>query len=344
MCDNLNNRKVGRVAWLDNVKMFAMLFVIFGHIITIVVKTNIDFSGQVIEHLIVAFDMPLFVIVSGYSNFNAITRITDMASLSAYVKKSVIRILLPVAVFTFLNAHVNFIFSNFWFLNMILYLMLTFAIIYLAIEKTHINHGLIISIIVFISIMIWIDNEWIGEMSTYYVVGMLCKRYSAFTKPHKFLFPTMLVMGLLLFILYWLIGVYAQPENSFYSYTFSKLVCLGKVDLWLYRQVLAIILSIAVIGMFLNNNGPYNRFSRMGSYTLSFYLFHATLLRPFHNTYILNMFHSSSVYQFLYSTELLRWIIAIVVFLLFTVISWMLICLCDKNRWTRFLLLGKKLD
>lgn len=62
----------GRVAWLDNVKMYAMLWVILGHVMTIVIKTNVDLSGRVMEHFIVAFNMPLFVMLSGYSNFNAL--------------------------------------------------------------------------------------------------------------------------------------------------------------------------------------------------------------------------------------------------------------------------------
>lgn len=39
----------GRVAWLDNVKMYAMLWVILGHVMTIVIKTNVDLSGRVME-------------------------------------------------------------------------------------------------------------------------------------------------------------------------------------------------------------------------------------------------------------------------------------------------------
>ena len=48
-----------RIAWLDNVKMFAMLWVIFGHVMTIVIKNNVDLSGKIMEHFIVAFNMPL---------------------------------------------------------------------------------------------------------------------------------------------------------------------------------------------------------------------------------------------------------------------------------------------
>ena len=85
-----------RIAWLDNVKMFAMLWVILGHVMTIVIKTNVDLSGKIMEHFIVAFNMPLFVIISGYSNLNTFNKITEWRELVDFVKKSVIHILLSL--------------------------------------------------------------------------------------------------------------------------------------------------------------------------------------------------------------------------------------------------------
>ena len=58
---------------------------------------------------------------------------------------------------------------------------------------------------------------------------------------------------------------------------------LNKLELWFERQLLAGILGVAMIGLFLNYNGKYTLFSKMGRYTLSFYLFHAMMLRPFRN-------------------------------------------------------------
>lgn len=124
----------GRVAWLDNVKMYAMLWVILGHVMTIVIKTNVDLSGRVMEHFIVAFNMPLFVMLSGYSNFNAFNRIVDKQGLWNFIKKSTIRILLPVVTFCVIGMTPNFLLSPFWFLNMILYLMLGFSVIHYCME------------------------------------------------------------------------------------------------------------------------------------------------------------------------------------------------------------------
>lgn len=103
----------GRVAWLDNVKMYAMLWVILGHVMTIVIKTNVDLSGRVMEHFIVAFNMPLFVMLSGYSNFNAFNRIVDKQGLWNFIKKSTIRILLPVVTFCVIGMTPNFFSRHF---------------------------------------------------------------------------------------------------------------------------------------------------------------------------------------------------------------------------------------
>ena len=127
----------GRVAWLDNVKMYAMLWVILGHVMTIVIKTNVDLSGRVMEHFIVAFNMPLFVMLSGYSNFNAFNRIVDKQGLWNFIKKSTIRILLPVVTFCVIGMTPNFLLSPFWFLNMILYLMLGFSVIHFVVYALH---------------------------------------------------------------------------------------------------------------------------------------------------------------------------------------------------------------
>lgn len=147
-----------RIAWLDNVKMFAMLWVILGHVMTIVIKTNVDLSGKIMEHFIVAFNMPLFVIISGYSNLNTFNKITEWRELVDFVKKSVIHILLPVVTFCVIGLTPNFIFSPFWFLNMILYLMIGFAVIHFAVYSIKRQHLLGVSILLFLLCFIWVNK------------------------------------------------------------------------------------------------------------------------------------------------------------------------------------------
>lgn len=80
----------------------------------------------------------------------------------------------------------------------------------------------------------------------------------------------------------------------------------------------------------------------MGRYTLSFYLFHAMMLRPFGNDFIINIFHNTWFYQYFYGSEALRWCGAFIVFVMMTTLSWGLICICKKWKWTRLFCLGQK--
>ena len=342
MPTNKNLNRGQRIAWLDNVKMFAMLCVIFGHVMTIVIKTNVYPSGKIIEHFIVAFNMPLFVIISGYSNLNTFNKIIEWRELIYFVKKSVIRILLPVVTFCVIGLTPNFIFSPFWFLNMILYLMVGFAVIHFVVYTIGRQHRLGMAIFLFLLCFIWVNKVWMGEMCTYYAIGLLCKQYGIFDRPRRLIFPMLLALGVFMFVIFWLCGVYVYRESSFYACSFTELLSLGRLELWGERQLLAIILSVAIIGLFLNYNSRYTLFSKMGKYTLSFYLFHAMILRLFRNDSIINMFHNTWFYQYFYESERLRWCGAFIIFVMMTLLSWGLICVCKEWKWTRLLFLGQK--
>ena len=62
----------------------------------------------------------------------------------------VIRILLPVVTFCVIGLTPNFIFSPFWFLNMILYLMIGFAVIHFAVYSIKKQHMLGVSVLLFL--------------------------------------------------------------------------------------------------------------------------------------------------------------------------------------------------
>ena len=178
-------------------------------------------------------------------------------------------------------------------------------------------------------------------MCTYYAVGLLCKRYGVFDRPRRFLFPVILFVGIALFAIVWSSGHYSIKESSFYHSGFSQLLSKGYLFLWAERQILAIVLCFGMIGIFCNYDTRYTLFSWMGSFTLSFYIFHAMMLRPFRNDIILDYFYNSVFYQFFYSTEILRWCGVLIVVALMTAASWGLICLCEKWKWSRLFCLGK---
>ena len=84
-----------RLPWVDNVKMVAMLFVILGHTWRIIHCPLPEWLGI----FITSFNMPLFVMMTGYTSVRSIDRIICFTSLRSYLFKITKRILVPSAVF-----------------------------------------------------------------------------------------------------------------------------------------------------------------------------------------------------------------------------------------------------
>ena len=83
-----------RISWLDNTKMVAMICVIIGH-------TGDLFSNGIpgrLLGLIVAFNMPLFVLLSGLVSLGALYRITNIKSLVDYTEKILWRMIVPAVI------------------------------------------------------------------------------------------------------------------------------------------------------------------------------------------------------------------------------------------------------
>lgn len=88
-----------RIAWIDNIRLFAILCVIFGHCWYLGDSNALggyEVAGYHFQKLfIVSFNMPLFVFLSGYCAYNGITSIKSFDSLVSYWKKIAMRIAIP---------------------------------------------------------------------------------------------------------------------------------------------------------------------------------------------------------------------------------------------------------
>lgn len=80
-----------REAWLDNAKMFAIICVIYGHMALLFANG----VPRCIQGFIVAFNMPLFVILSGYTTLSSLLRIGNITALIEYAKKILLRMMIP---------------------------------------------------------------------------------------------------------------------------------------------------------------------------------------------------------------------------------------------------------
>lgn len=86
-----------RLAWIDNAKMIAMLFVIMGHTYRIIHCPMPEW----LNCFILAFNMPFFVILSGYTSYKSIIRIYSFSDLFFFLEKLTKRMLVPAVVFTY---------------------------------------------------------------------------------------------------------------------------------------------------------------------------------------------------------------------------------------------------
>lgn len=80
-----------RLPWLDNAKMVAMICVIIGH-------TGGLFANGIpgrFMGIIVGFNMPLFVLLSGLVSLGALSRLVDFRSLTDYFEKILWRMMIP---------------------------------------------------------------------------------------------------------------------------------------------------------------------------------------------------------------------------------------------------------
>ena len=77
-----------RLSWLDNSKMLAMLLVIIYHVGSF---ANLGEVGPAIE----SFNMPLFMILSGYACYHSLFRDKTVREWGLYIKKNFMRIMIP---------------------------------------------------------------------------------------------------------------------------------------------------------------------------------------------------------------------------------------------------------
>lgn len=93
-----------RLAWVDNVRLFAILCVVFGHSCFHCDPEKLGYSiwgFQWLTAFIVSFNMQLFVFLSGYCAWKGIEHIDTLKKLTEYWLKISKRVAIPAFVFNF---------------------------------------------------------------------------------------------------------------------------------------------------------------------------------------------------------------------------------------------------
>lgn len=156
-------KKSVRIPWIDAVKMFAMLCVILGHSNSCLPHDIIGFHE--FNMWIVVFNMPLFVIISGFIGYNGVMRINAFFDLLNYIEKISERIAIPTFGFTILTRMPYLFLSHSFFKLAVGISMICMLFIwYLARNKISDTVHKVLLIITLVVVLMGISNFWLLNM------------------------------------------------------------------------------------------------------------------------------------------------------------------------------------
>lgn len=164
-----------RIAWIDNAKFVAIFCVVLGHSFSLI-KGN--FRGyDNINLLIVAFNMPLFALLSGFTSFKSLTRIHTVTDLVAYLNKITWHIGVPTVVYTLIAMSIGYALQLRWvrcLLSVILLILVCLLVYLLVFSKFTLKFDKIKPIFPYLILPICLVNQ-----SVWYFVYVLFSLFSA---------------------------------------------------------------------------------------------------------------------------------------------------------------------
>ena len=97
MLDQLNDKNniSMRLEYIDQSRGMAIIAVVLGHVISQYFSKQGNTSLNIIDEIIVLFNMPLFMIISGYCGISSMEKISHLRDWLIYVWHIWQRILLP---------------------------------------------------------------------------------------------------------------------------------------------------------------------------------------------------------------------------------------------------------
>lgn len=355
---------IKRIAWIDNVRVFAILMVILGH-------SLISPNATPIVRWIIAFNMPLFVIISGYCAYHTLSVPATWKEFPAYLEKTTKHILFPALMGTMAVSLVNQVEKGLW-LRLVLYFIANILAITIFIKKDDnkiaayaFKAMLVFSVFVsFLKSPYWFLTMTWTVLVVYRILTMLLKdkillisfpafgvalTYSYFANNSHFIseFFLYFIVGLMMrkysdvkvnyyvvLTLCLLIGIetYTFCENkiNFYKISMTDLLFSTNWYYWILRQIGAICWSSVLIMIFRSASSRYSAFSSLGGGTLGIYI-----LQGF---FVPAMEYTEKAIG-LTDTNWLA--VSIPVFMVNAWLSIFIVRLLDKYRVTRELYLGK---
>ena len=262
-----------RLSWLDNSKMLAMLLVIIYHVGSF---ANLGEIGHAIE----SFNMPLFMILSGYACYHSLFRNKTIREWGLYIKKNFMRIMIPcifVSAWSLPWTHDKLFFLHgYWFLQCLFSILLALAFIEICSAVLKIKNTFWLTVMVLNIAMLFVTRNNLSEMTSYFSIGLILRRYDVLNILFRLPMTTRIVGGMGGVIL-WSV-LYGLFYKSFYLFPFIKLVSLGDIHIFILRHIQGVVMAVSVIILTELISKEYNKFSYWGSKTLGMYLIHVFIV------------------------------------------------------------------
>lgn len=275
-----------RIAWIDNARFIAVFLMIVGHLCGYLLRDWVFGAGEY-QTFIVAFNMPLFVILSGYGNYGSLMKLCNVKDFLLIIWKSFSRVLCPIALPMLLYCAIEgrwepFGFEkSFWFLWMLFYLMVFNAVAFGVMKfltvmckrylhKENESLSLLCSLLIMMVLAILFNRQYTCEMCSYFAVGLLARHYKIFD-------GTLTKWACIAVVLVLSIGAYIywfdmQSSHWFYWNGLRQMKAEGLLLHYGLRQLIAIGLSFSVILLTIKCSKHRTFISTLGMHTLTMYI------------------------------------------------------------------------
>lgn len=243
----------GRIAWIDNVRFFAMLCVILYHS-SVLVKNEYYYAGWTIE----SFNMALFFFLSGLTSYGSIGRIENLKGWFEFFKKKFIRIMLPCLFVSLLVFQKP---CSFWFLLTLFYYLIAFASFHYLCVLLRISRNWAF---LFFSLLLFIKVPYVGnnqEFVLIFAIGLYFSKIRIIDRLYELSHNKTLWIIICGFA-FWLLSL--PFYKSFYLNKFYDLIQNHTIYLFLTRQIAAISFAIACCLLFKEYFNKLTNFSTWG--------------------------------------------------------------------------------
>lgn len=242
-----------RIAWIDNVRFFAMLCVILYHS-SALVDNEYYYAGWIIE----SFNMALFFFLSGLTSYNSVGAIENIQDWFNFLKKRFIRIMMPCLFVSLLVFQKP---CSFWFLLTLFYYLMAFASFHYLCTLLKISRDwafLLFSLLLFVKVPYVGNNQ---EFVLIFVIGLYLSRIRTIDWIYGLSHKKTMMMVINGFVLWLLLLPFYK---SFYLNKFYDLIHSHTLYLFLIRQIAAFSFAIACCFLFKECFNKQSGFSAWG--------------------------------------------------------------------------------